>query len=245
MRKGSKRNTVVFVAALLGVALFSARAEDPDLEVSETPPETPSEFVEPPSSVPVFEDGAEPLEGPPLSAGAKTEKKPSAPARFNLQKDQARFQRWLHQLCGLEAVGVAEALRLRSEGTKTEKLSAKNKQGSLRLLLENYVDDLRLEASCASSSKTACLVGGKKKWEGALDARRLLERAKTPLQALPGLREKREARQKALRAEFFELRDLSELNGKPESAAVASSVIEAMEKSSTCRTRAVHSEVMK
>jgi len=121
-----------------------ARAEE-GLSYSETVSPEISESFEAPISRPVSDDARDAFEHP--LAQAAPPRKSAIPARFDLE-NRVRFRHWIHSLCNLEAVNPAESTRLETKGAKKTIFKAKNKQGSLQLLLENYIDDVKADAIC-------------------------------------------------------------------------------------------------
>jgi len=226
----------------LAAILLAAPAAANDLvydEAVETPPS--SDAYQPPMSMTVSDDARDAYENPrPLKQ--ETVKK-GPPPRFDLE-NRDRFRSWIHELCKLEPVNGEESRRVRIDGKRRHLLSPSNKQGSLQLLLENYVDDVSFEQSCELRRKTdpaACTHArdlNTRKYSGGLDSLRSLNGAKKSADLQILVKEKRLARQSALKSEFFELRDAS-LDGK--SVESARKILRALKEDSSCRTRSVHS----
>jgi|GEM_PF-7118404 len=166
--------------------------------------------------------------------------KKGSPSRFDLE-NRARFRSWIQELCKLEPVNLEESGRARIVGKKKQLFTALNKQGSLQLLLENYIDDVKFEADCAQKQKTnpaACTDSARfLKFSGGLDSLRSLRSAKKSSDHAKLVKEKRLSRQKALKSEFYDLRDAGSLDGK--STEKAEAILRSLREESSCRTRSV------
>lgn len=189
---------------------------------------------EPPADAAAAEEG---VWVPPK--GYDTPLKPALSARFGLEEKE-RVRKYLNGLCALEPVAVEESRRAYVNGRSRYLLTPSNKQGSLRLLLENYTDALAAEAACEAKrarDTTACRAptvrwhGSHAAWKawGASPGADLLAQQKLH----------RERAQSALASGFHELRDAAQLNGKAESLARAKKILAALRDESTCGTRAV------
>ncbi len=208
-------------------------------ESVESPPS--NDTYQPPMSVAISDDARDAYENPRPRIQENVKKGP--PPRFDLE-NRARFRSWIHGLCKLEPVNGEESRRVRIDGKRRHLLSPSNKQGSLQLLLENYVDDISFEQGCElrrKSDPAACTRASElnaRKYSGGLDSLRSLKGAKRAADLQGLVKEKRLARQAALKSEFFELRDAS-LDGK--SVEPARKILRALKEDSSCRTRSVHS----
>lgn len=150
------------------------------------------------------------------------DQKKTAPPRFTLAEKE-RALRYLNGLCALEPVHLEESRRARVDGRKISLVHARNKQGSLRLLLENYVDSFRAAGSPRhfQGSHAAWLSAG---GGTGLPAAQLAQRERSL---------------KALQTEFYELRDASQLDGKAASVPQAEKVLAALRNESSCGLRSV------
>lgn len=228
-------------AFLLSLMLLAspARADEDGLSVGVTVESTPTQDESQSSmSVIVSEDARDAFENPRPRLQETVKKGP--PPRFDLE-NRSRFRSWIHGLCKLEPVSLEESSRARVEGSKKYFYSALNKQGSLQLLLENYVDDVKFEADCAQKRKldaAACTDSSRlRKFSGGLDSLRTFRASKKSSDLVKLVKEKRLARQSALKAEFFDLRDAGGLDGKATEKAEA--ILRALREDSSCRTRSV------
>lgn len=152
------------------------------------------------------------------------QKAPEGPTRFQLE-DKKMFRAWIARLCNEEPVAEDHGLRLDMSRRTPALLKARNKQGSLRLLLENYVSDHQLAEGRTLTERSGMSYTH---W-------RLSDRPEDRKAAAA-------ARQSALKREFWELREVVALDGKPESLPKAREILKAIEESSTCGTRAVRKE---
>lgn len=178
-------------------------------------------------------DAEEPFSSPSDSSSANDEEneeparkdtpKNLAPVRFELS-DRAQFRDWIQGFCKEEPLSDDPVSRIKVEGARKTLSTAKNKQGSLQLLLENYVSDLDCETNPGTCGET--------RYNGALDS----WKSKTPA----GRKDKREAREKILKSEFFRLREVSKLDRE-----TAGKILQRLKEDSSCRTRAVQTRLQK
>ncbi len=228
--------------ALLLAALLAttAHAEGDGLVVGQEPPVSfePGGTVAPPMSVPTSDDARDAYENPPERRVDIVRK--DVPTRFDLD-NRTRFRKWIHELCKLEPVNPDESARTRFEGKNKARLIARNKQGSLRLILENYVDDVRFETACAANPASCHL--NPRKFSGAADTLSALKSGRKASDIAKLVKDKRLARQQALKTEFFDLRDAGSLDGK--STEKAEEILRALKEDSSCRTRSVQTQVVR
>ncbi len=175
---------------------------------------------------------------PPPGYDQPTKKAP--PPRFDLSHHQ-RTRKYLNSLCRLEPVAKEESSHARIQGMRLSRSAPRNKQGSLRLLLENYVDSFRFEAECETRrarNPKACDTNERiHKWQGSHEAWKQAKAKKSSL--LKSQLEHRKRAMDVLKTEFYEFRDASQLNGKPESRAQAEKILLTLRNESSCGTRAV------
>lgn len=203
----------------------------------------PERSVEPEYSQPVGEQlpaaGEEGAWVPPK--GYDQPLKPARAPRFGLDEKE-RVRRYLNGLCALEPVAMEESRRAQLNGRSRHFLAPRNKQGSLRLLLENYADSLAAEAACEAKrarDPRACRKPAPR-WQGSHAAWKAWS-SERGADLLAQQKLQRERAQKALASEFFELRDAAQLSGKAESLAQARKLLIALRDESSCGTRAVES----
>ncbi|MGZ3662572.1 MAG: hypothetical protein ACXVCK_20910, partial [Bdellovibrionota bacterium] len=167
------------------------------------------------------------------------------------------------KLCRENAVGGRESERVKfgREATRTE-LKARNKTGSLLLLLENYGEHTTFRDQCEEERKTnpqACMEKGRlpKPWEvkdthkypwitfGSNKFWSEINQNRSPagIERKTDLLRESAAQVNAikdvLKKEFFDFRDAADLGGKKGSGPAAQKLADTVRGESTCGTRAV------
>ncbi len=214
---------------------FGARANDEaeldrllDTSSSGSSPASPPYVPPAPAPEAPTENEAAPEEGhsPPVVEAA------SAPRSvyFNLDEDK-RFGEWMREICN-EAPVESMLLQQRKFQRNTYiTRTARNKQGSLLILLENYVENLRLKKQGRTVSRDPAVTGpqwlgvGEWKFESASPHPKSLEENLQRYHAM-------------FKAKFPHLRELGELNGDPATLEKAERIVNAIKDISPCQTRA-------
>lgn len=229
--------------ALILLALLltpGARAEDDGLVVSgeAVKASLPADLEQP-----ADERGGEEAAGewvPPPGYDRPTKIAP--PNRFTFEEKKLA-RAYLNSLCDAEPVAADESRRVRLDGARVEVTTALNKQGSLRLLLENYVDSFRTVGDCVkrrATTPSACKEPGTlRHLQGSHAAWKTWSASPRGSDFLVPQRAEREKMLKAMQAEFYPLSDLSRLDSKYDSLARAEKMLKVLSEESTCRTRGI------
>lgn len=223
--------SILFLHQMPSLAIEQAEAPAFDSSFTAVPNSAPFESAPARPTIPAMREESEEEEEPRRPAPPK----PILDTRFNLE-DEHKFHSWLGKLCLEEAVANEEATQISPAKKGGAYLrTPHNKQGSLILLLENYVAAMKQsEQAIPPPAPNRGPATEHRVWLGSGDWKFSAE-SKSPAAVSKALR----SHLSALKTNFFEFRDLSNLNEKPESREHAQRIIREILAASTCQTRAV------